>query len=336
MKQTLRKNYYELLDLRPDSPPDDIERKYRSALKIYDGESNAVYSLYSPEEKKALIEDLNKAYETLRDPVKKSAYDSMMNSPEEPEDETYEINIDDLRSGLSRGRSSYHRKPAVETKHVVRLSVPVFTGDSPDQMVAEQYRILYTKLEEISSGKGYSSFAVTSAVKGEGKSVTSLNLAYLMATDFKKRTILVEGDLRKPSTVMSQVTGSVQYGLSDVLTGKCDLHSAITRVEGTNLYILPAGPLSKNSSELIGSDQMRSVMSALKAEFDFVVLDAPPVLPLVDVSILSRYVDGLLFVVRAGRTSKDLVLKALSSVASANTLGIVLNGADLKLKKYYY
>ncbi|MBI5586768.1 MAG: polysaccharide biosynthesis tyrosine autokinase [Deltaproteobacteria bacterium] len=335
MKQTIKKNYYELLDVRQDSSLTDIEGSYRRAMKIYNGDSTATYSLYTAEEKKALLGQINEAYETLRDPHKKSSYDAMMTRPVD-EDDTYEVDINELRGGLGQANNTFFKNPPIDIKNVVKLDHPFSMADGSDQMIAEQYRILYTKLDEIRHDKGYRSFSVTSAVKGEGKSVTSLNLAYLMASDFKKRTILVEGDLRKPSTVMGGVKNHKEVGLVDVLSGKCDLHSVIANVEGTSLYILPAGSVTKNSSELIGSPAMKSVMNALKSEFEFIILDSPPVLPLVDMSILSKLVDGLLFVVRAGQTSRDLVVKALDSISNANVLGIVLNGADTKLKKYYY
>lgn len=336
MRRNLDKNYYDLLDLKPDSSPDDIENGYRRAMKLYEGDSAATYSLYTAEEKKALIDQLKEAYETLRDTARKTAYDSMMSAPA-LDDDTYELDIDELRSGLGgAGNTTYFRKPAIDIKTAVSLKGPSFLTASADQMVAEQYRILYTKLEEMRVDKGYRAFVVTSAVKGEGKSETSFNLSYLMATDFKKRTILVEGDLRKPSTVNNQLKSPGQYGLADVLAGKCELHSAIVNVEGTSLYILSSGALTKKSSELIGSARMKSVMSTLKAEFEFIILDSPPILPLVDVSILSKLVDGLLVVVRAGKTSRNLVVRALATIPNANPLGVILNGADTKLKKYYY
>ena len=336
MRQNLEKNYYDLLDISPDSSTGEIEIAYRRAMELYEGESAATYSLYTAEEKKNLIAHLKEAYETLRDPAKREAYDSMAEGAA-PDDETYEVDINELRAGLGGTEPApYFRKPAIGIKTVVSLKHPSFLTDSADQMVAEQYRILYTKLEEMRVDRGYRAFVVTSAVKGEGKSVTSFNLAYLMAVDFKKRTIMVEGDLRKPSTVNNYFKSPGQYGLADVLAGKCDLHSAIVNVEGTSLYVLSSGSLTKKSSELIGSSSMKSVMSTLKAEFEFVILDAPPILPLVDVSILSKLVDGLLIVVRAGKTSKNLVTRALDSISSANPLGVILNGADTKLKKYYY
>lgn len=338
MKQNVKKNFYELLDLRPNSSQAEIENNYRRALKIYDGDSAATYSLYTAEEKKTLIDQLNEAYETLKDPAKKNAYDSMV---AEAEDETYEVDINDLRAGLTQPAKTQHEKPHYEKPKVnittlVKLDHSQSMANGSEQMIAEQYRILYTKLEEIRQNKGYRSFAVTSAIKGEGKSVTALNLAYQIATDFKKRTILVEGDLRKPSTLAGRLTGQKEHGLTDVLSGRCSLHSVIANVEGTSLYVLPAGTISKKSSGLLGSREMKTLLDTLKDEFEFVILDSPPVLPLVDMSILSKLVDGLLFVVRAGKTSRNLVEKALGSISSANVLGIILNGADTKLDKYYY
>ncbi|MFQ5736290.1 MAG: polysaccharide biosynthesis tyrosine autokinase [Thermodesulfobacteriota bacterium] len=336
MRQKLDKNYYDLLDIGPDASVEDIESGYRRAMELYEGDSAATYSLYTAEEKKALVDMLKTAYETLRDPAKRTAYDSMMAAPV-LDDEPCELDMDELRAGLvETDHSAYFRKPAIGIKTVVELKAPFSLTDSADQMVAEQYRILYMKLEEMRLDKGYRAFAITSAVKDEGKSVTSFNLAYLMAMDFKKRTILVEADLRKASTVNNYLKKPGQYGLADVLSGRCDLHSAIVNVEGTSLYMLPTGSLTKKSSELIGSQRMKSAMSTIKAEFEYIIVDSPPILPLVDVSILSKLVDGLLIVVRAGKTSRNLVVKALDSVSNANPLGVILNGADTKLKRYYY
>jgi capsular exopolysaccharide synthesis family protein len=336
MRQNLDKNYYDLLDIGRDSSPDDVENGYRRAMALYEGDSAATYSLYTAEEKTALMQQLKEAYETLRDPDKKSAYDSMMTEPS-LDDDTYELDINELRAGIGNPEpDKFLRKPSIKAKNAVSLKAPFLLTDSADQMVAEQYRILYTRLEEMRLDSGYKSFLVTSAVKGEGKSVTAFNLAYLIASDFKRRTILVEADLRKPSTVNNYFKTPGPCGLADVLAGECDLNSAIVNIEGTSMYVLSSGTLGKRSSELIGSPQMKSVMSTLKAEFEFMIVDSPPILPLVDVSILSKLVDGLLVVVRAGKTSRSLVTKSLTAISNANLLGVILNGADTKLKKYYY
>ncbi len=333
MKQKIEKNYYELFDVTPESAIEDIEKGYRQAMTLYGGEGDAIYSLYSKEERELMVETVKSAYETLRDPEKKMAYDSMMARVEEYEEETPEVDIKELRSG--RGDTLFNIPKVENIRNSVRLKKPFFI-DSADPMIVEQYRILYSKLEEINHKNSSKVFAITSSVKGEGKSATCLNLAYIMATEYKKKTILVECDLRKESTVLKNLENPPGFGLADVLKGEKELHSAISGVEGTSLYILTAGNVGDKTSELVGSSYIKNVISTLKFEFDYVIVDSPPVIPLVDMSIISKIVDGVLLVVRAGKTQKDLVTKALKSLSGAKTVGIVLNGAETSLKKYYY
>ncbi|OGP38954.1 MAG: hypothetical protein A2X93_04760 [Deltaproteobacteria bacterium GWC2_56_8] len=107
-------------------------------------------------------------------------------------------------------------------------------------------------------------------------------------------------------------------------------------MEDTGLFILPAGNITRKTSEILGSSRIAGVIDSLKAEFDYVLVDSPPVLPLVDMNVISRLVDGVIMVVRAGKTQKDIVLKAFKSLSKCNVVGVVLNGADIKLGKYYY
>ncbi|OGP16603.1 MAG: hypothetical protein A2V21_300980 [Deltaproteobacteria bacterium GWC2_55_46] len=204
-------------------------------------------------------------------------------------------------------------------------------------MVAERYRILYTRLEQLSLKNSYKTIAITSAIKGEGKTTTAINLAYLMATEFGKKVLLMENDLRCPAISSGYLNMGRLNGLIDVINGDADLRSAINRLDDTNLYFLPARASAKNSSVLLDSQSMRSVLDNVKAHFDYIIIDAPPILPLVDMNILSRMVDGLLLVVRAGSTPKDLVKKAVGALPLKNLVGVVLNGADdVHMKKYYY
>lgn len=332
MKQKTGKNYYELLDVTPESTAIDIEEGYRQALKIYSGNSDAVYSLYSTKETEAMTEAIKIAYETLRDPEKRRAYDSMMMMNEEYDEETPEVDIEELT-----GASAFSRPPAAveNVRNTVRLKRPFFL-EGADPMVVEQYRILCSRIEETSHRNNSKMFAFTSAVKGEGKSVTCLNVAYLMATEFRKKTVLVECDLRKRSTVVNNLEETDGSGLGDVLRGEKDLHNAISRVEGTSLYILPAGNAEKRAAELLGSQSLKKVMGALKDSFDYAIVDCAPVLALVDMNLVSRFVDGVVFVVRAKSTKKDFVTRAVGSLKGVDIVGTVLNGGDLKLRKYYY
>ena len=189
MKRKTGKNYYELLDVTPASTVEDIEVGYRQALKIYGGNSDAVYSLYSNEERESMVKAIKSAYETLTDPEKKHAYDSEIMSEEE--EDTPEVDIEELTSAA--GNRQACRPIAFENvRNCVRLKRP-FPLESLDPLITEQYRILCSRIEDAGRRNNSKVFAVTSALKGEGKSVTCMNAAYVMATEFRKKTASEEG-----------------------------------------------------------------------------------------------------------------------------------------------
>lgn len=334
--QMIAKNYYELLDVNRDASAHEIEEAYRKALFTFEKDSLALYSLYTPEEREAVLSQIKEAYATLSDKSKKSAYDSLLER--QMGVHTREIGLDDFRGLESTG--PYHAvSEARHTMDVYQTVGPVEafrTFSELHPMIIEQYRILFTRLEQLSAKKHLKVFSVTSAVKNEGKSTTSLNLSYVMANEFKKRTLLVECDLRKPSAVIRKPDNGDRTGLAEVLDGTADLNTAIKKVEGTDLYILPCGQINRKSPELLRHSSLSDLLGVLKSEFDYVIIDSPPILPLADMNIISRTVDGIIMVVMAGRTPKDLVVKAIDSVSSGNLVGVVLNGADSKLQKYYY
>jgi len=218
----------------------------------------------------------------------------------------------------------------------VRLIDTLAVTNGVDPFVFEQYRILHTKLDQICRESSYKTIAVTSAVQAEGKSITSLSLAYVMANVFKKRVLLIECDLKKP-TLASYIkdTGN-RLGLVNVLNEEVALNEAITKLETDSLYFLLAGNKANNSAELLSSQHMSAIMDQLKPKFDYIIVDSTPILPLADVNILAGLVDGFVLVVRAGKTPRSLVLKAVNSMSNGNFVGIVLNKAEAISKKYYY
>jgi capsular exopolysaccharide synthesis family protein len=332
MRDGTWKDFYELLDVGPGATGKEIEDAYRRARAAYDAGPVAAARHGAPGEKTTFLSRVTEAYQTLMDPKRKKAYD---------------MGLDGNGNGNGAGplKSEGKDAPDIATKgghhddmecKTVRLKEPLMVMKEDYSMVAEQYRILFTKIEEAGRGDSRKTFAVTSSIKGEGKSITTLNLAYLAATEFKKRTLLVECDLRKPSSVSGYLDEAPRRGTTDVLRGGCDLRSALVRVEGTGLYLLAAGDVTGRTSELLSSPGLSGLMEALKAGFDYVFVDSPPVLPLVDMNIISRHVDGVLFVIRAGKTPKDIVLKALGTLQGSGVIGMVLNGSDANLKRYYY
>lgn len=332
MEHNSEKTYYEMLGIPATAPVSEIEQAYRKSKSLYDNDTMALYSLYSAEERQEKLKMLEDIYQTLTDPVKRRSYDEYIGksssgatgdwSPGIGAD-SRDIHDEYNQAGAFRDRIGFKKQLALM--------------DSRDTMICERYRILYTRLEQISARRSLKSFAVTSAIKGEGKTVTSLNLAWLMANEFGRKVLLIESDFRNPSISSNYLSMGRLSGLVDVLKGDADIKSAISRYEDTDLYILPARASVKNSSMLIDSQGMRNVLDRAKNDFDYVIVDSPPILPLVDMNILSRLVDGLLLVVKAGSTPKDLVRKAINSLPARNVAGVILNGADDNhMKKYYY
>jgi capsular exopolysaccharide synthesis family protein len=206
----------------------------------------------------------------------------------------------------------------------VRLSSLLVAGLAPKSAAAEQYRQLRTRLSHAEGANSLRTVLVTSPQKGEGKSITSANLALTMAQELHRKVVIVEADLRKPS--MQQLFGLPPgAGLTEYLSGAVELREVMRFLPDHNLTVIHAGSAAGNPAELLGSTAMRRLLDALRTRFDRVILDTPPVLPLADVAVLAPLVDGALMVVRAGVTPKPAIENALRAFDSSRLLGIVLN-----------
>jgi len=196
----------------------------------------------------------------------------------------------------------------------------VLTGSGTDS-----FRRLRTNLEFAALGRQLSSLVITSSQAGEGKSTVALNLALSIAHSGQK-VMLVDADLRLPSVAEATgLEGSV--GLTTVLIGRTTLEEATQHWGSAGLSVLTSGPLPPNPSELLGSQAMKDLVQKLGAEYDVIVFDAPPVLPVADAAILTRHTDGVLLVVGATHVSQHNLSKSVEqlSLAKANVVGVVLN-----------
>ncbi len=331
MNDVYGKSHYEILNITPSASAEEIKEAYNKARALYGEDSVATYSLYSTEERETLLRQVFDAYETLRDAEKKKQYDNRSTS------ERQEISASDMSPKVVEEVTSALPKHS-DTSLITgrsRLKQSLVTMNGSDLMAIEQYRVMYTKLDHISTEDSHKVFAISSAVKGEGKTITTLNLGYIMANDFKKKTIIVECDLRKPAISSTHLETVQQNGLVDVLRGEADIKDAISQLELNNLYVLPAIHTIGSSSGLLSLRNMTNLINTLKADFDFVLLDCPPILPLADVNILSKIADGLILVVRAGETPRDIVLKAVKAITNTSVVGIVLNGSEPTKDDYY-
>jgi capsular exopolysaccharide synthesis family protein len=205
-----------------------------------------------------------------------------------------------------------------------------------DPIAAESFRRMRTNLRFLSVDSAVRSVIVTSANQGEGKSTVASNFARVVAQS-GQATILIDADLRRPTIAgLLEVDGDV--GLSEVLSGQVDLADALRATAVPGLFVLPAGALTPNPSEMLGSSAMKTLIDELSADY-FVVIDVPPLLPVTDASVVGAMVDGAALVIRMNHTRKDDVAHARESLDQVGArLGVVLNQMSFKEggMGYYY
>jgi len=197
----------------------------------------------------------------------------------------------------------------------------------PQSALAEQYRTFRTNLVAMNPGGAPRAIAVTSTLKGEGKSLTVANLALALAELPDTRVLIVDSDLRAP--VQAGLFGLPREpGLADVVLDFAPLDKTVARTTVAGLNVLPAGRPVRNPSELLGSSRMSDLVSALKAEFNYILFDSPPALPFADTAVLGHRLDGILFVVRAEKTPRDQAARSLDLLRNAgcNVIGSFLAG----------
>jgi succinoglycan biosynthesis transport protein ExoP len=210
---------------------------------------------------------------------------------------------------------------------------PLIVHVDPLSPRSESFRTLRTNLQFIEVDDDSRSLVVTSATPGEGKSTTTANLAIAIA-DAGQTVILVDADLRKPKVAdYMNLDGGV--GLTDVLIGRVDLVDAVQQWGSKSLYVLPAGQIPPNPSELLGSKAMATLLKELQAEFDWVLFDAPPLLPVTDAAVLSKHVESVVLVSSAGKATKHQLETAVQLLETVDSEvgGVVLTmvptrGAD--------
>jgi capsular exopolysaccharide synthesis family protein len=239
-----------------------------------------------------------------------------------------------LLPGLKRpGPVISLRLESVNGNESVALT-PAWTEER--ELALEAFRTLNADLSFVSKGRddgGLRSVAVTSAGRGEGKTFTACNLAIVRASH-GTRALLIDADLRgRGVSRFLEIPGSA-IGLTDVMDKTVDLQDAIRRVEvgaGNALYLLPAGAATTRSAELLESERFRLLLQQLRSRFDLVVIDTPPLNVVTDAATVAAQVDGVVLVVRGGRTDRAALQLTLSRLerAGAHTAGIVLNDVEL-------
>ena len=210
-------------------------------------------------------------------------------------------------------------------------------GFSPDMPEGEAYRLLRTKIQQRAGEKGGNTLMVTSALPGEGKTLTAINFAFTLARDFKQTVLLVDCDLRNQNVCRTLGIPS-KKGLGDYLLDHSPAKDLFIWPGVEKMTLISGGQTLEGSSELLGSPRMKDLVAEMKTRYPerFVIFDVPPVLSAADALVLAPLVDHVLMVVQAGKTPLPDVKKALEMLPREKVLGIVLNRHQESQKQYYY
>lgn len=228
------------------------------------------------------------------------------------------------------GFVSYDISPARVEPHLVAIS-------QPRSAYCEQFRALRTRILQAGERLQMRAFVVTSAGVGEGKTLTALNLGWLLAQTDGVRALVIDSDLRRPcATDYFGIDANI--GLSEVLGDQISLEDAIVRLDPAGLYLLPGGQPRDDVAELLSGPKYTRVLNEARRMFDYIIIDAPPLGIFTDANVLMSRADGAMLVVRAGKTRYSAVDKLLEQVPRERLLGVVLNRAEEQPDptNYYY
>ena len=200
----------------------------------------------------------------------------------------------------------------------------------------EAYRVIRTSIQFAQAGKELKTLAVTSCTPNEGKSMTVANLAVVL-TQAGKSVLLIDCDMRNP-IVHKNFNLSNKVGLSSCISMGTALSDAVQKTSIEGLYALTGGVIPPNPSELLGSEQMKNVLQRAKEQYDYVLIDTPPVMPVTDALIVSRFVDGMILVIASAEVKVEMARDVKNQLqhAGANILGVVLNKVRSEHHGYGY
>jgi len=210
-----------------------------------------------------------------------------------------------------------------------------FEGSHLLESAEEAYRALRTRLFRMRSTMDLQSIIITSSVPGEGKTLTSFNLALCCSQLKDIRVLLIDGDIRTGG--LTRALGTLATpGLADVLTGKCEAEGAVLETNHSNLYVCGSGSTEHSPGELYAGKRWQEFMTWCRASFQLVIVDSPPIMTLSDVELMSAACDGVLLAVRARQTRRDVLQKFASQIDAKKLLGIVYNFSEGPHHKYHY
>ena len=216
-----------------------------------------------------------------------------------------------------------------------RLHTRLVLFTDPQSDGCEQYRTLRTQVFHAAEKQLTQVILATSAVAGEGKTSTVLNLAWAIAQSREKRVLVIDGDLRRPS-VSPYLGLDFELGFGEVISEISEALPAIVRVADSTLYILSSSREEAQPAELLSKERVGETIEELRKYFDFILIDAPPVVAFADARLLANHADAVMVIVRAGMAGHNTVERAIEALPGSRVLGVVLNGVDQMSEVGYY
>ncbi|MGE5698962.1 MAG: CpsD/CapB family tyrosine-protein kinase [Deltaproteobacteria bacterium] len=212
---------------------------------------------------------------------------------------------------------------------------PMMNEAGDDPIFNEQFKALRAKFEYRAEMLNCKVVAVTSSITGEGKTVSVANLALNLALAGRKKVLLIDVDLRK-SDLAERLGISPLPGLSEYLAGSVALKDILRKTRTPGLYVIPAGTRITASADMVAGEKFRSFIKEIRPQFDMILLDTPPIIPVADTLALRDQVDGFVFIFRTGFTPHNMFRQAVEEIGEKNILGVVLNGVEPQTEKYYH
>ena len=228
------------------------------------------------------------------------------------------------------GYASYDISPARVEPHLIAVTQP----RSP---YCEQFRSLRTRILQAGERQQMRAFVITSAGVGEGKTLTALNLAWLLAQTEGVRALIIDSDLRQPCAT-DYLGIDAPKGLSEVLGGQLRVEDAIVRLDPAGLYLLPGGKARDDVAELLSGPSYARLINDVRKMFDYIIIDAPPLGIFTDANVLISRADGAMLVVRSGKTRYSIIDRLIEQIPRERLLGVVLNRTadEIDSNAYYY
>lgn len=233
-----------------------------------------------------------------------------------------------MASEIDKGNS-------ISSQEEEERGLSLIAHQSPKSIMAEAYRTLRTNIIFSFQGRFKKSLLITSAVSGEGKTSTLINLGITIAQSDQK-VLLIDSDLRQPA-LHRIFKLDKSPGLTTALKGELPLEASVRASQIPNLSLLTSGDLPPNPSELLGSS-MRNLLGKAKEKFDIILLDSPPVITVTDAVVLATIVDAVILIVQTYGPVREMVQEAISRLnnVNANILGVAINNFDVEKDYYYY